>query len=340
MDRYHRQQILLGEEAQRQLREAHVLVVGCGALGCVSADLLVRAGVGKVTLVDRDLVELTNLQRQTLYEEADVGQPKAARAAARLQRVNTDVDVHAQVVDLAAANVERIAGIGTERQVDVIVDGTDNFQIRYVLNDLSVKHAVAYVYAGAVATRAMLMVITPESACLRCVFEHPPAPGTQPTCDTAGVLAGATAAIAARQAVEAMKTITGGPVETGLVEMDVWEGRTRRLDIGARRPACPCCGQHQFEFLDGHRDGDAATLCGRNAVQIGATGQVDLEALAARLQAHGAFSVDRYMLRGKLHEPVAGEVMGLTVFHDGRAIVEGTTETGVARGVYARYIGV
>jgi adenylyltransferase/sulfurtransferase len=342
MNRYHRQQILIGDDAQARLASGHAVIVGCGALGCVSADLLVRAGVGRVTVVDRDLVEITNLQRQTLFAEADVGRAKADAAATRLRAVNSTVDVQAHVVDVDAGNVERICAADLELQT-VIVDATDSFETRYLLNDLSVRHEIPYVYAGAVATRAMMLVVAPGHACLRCVFEEPPEPGTQPTCDTAGVIAGATAAIAARQSVEAIKLLTGAPAERGLVEIDVWNGTTRRLEIH-RRDDCPCCAARRFEFLEGDRTTGAARLCGQDAVQIGAgdrAAPLDLEDLAARLEPHGRFGVDRYMLKGTLAAEKAadGRQLTLTVFHDGRAIVGGTHEVSVARGVYARYVG-
>jgi adenylyltransferase/sulfurtransferase len=344
VNRYHRQQILIGDDPQARLGAAHAVVVGCGALGCVSADLLARAGVGRLTIVDRDVVEITNLQRQTLYCETDVGRAKADAAATRVRAVNSSVDVRAEVIDVDAANVERVCGAGSGMPT-VLVDGTDSFETRYLLNDVSVKHDIPYVYAGAVATRAMMMVVAPplDTACLRCVFADPPAPGTPPTCATAGVLAGATAAIAARQSVEAIKLLTAGPIERGLVEIDVWTGTARRLEIH-RRDDCPCCAARYFEYLQGDRNCAAARLCGQNAIQIGAgdrTAPLDLEHLASRLQPHGRFDVDRYMLKGTLdgEKALDGRQLTLTVFHDGREIVGGTHEDCVARGVYARYVG-
>jgi len=343
MSRYHRQEILIGEDGQERLRASHVVIVGCGALGCVGADLLARAGVGRLTVIDRDLVDLTNLQRQTLFEETDVGRSKAEAGAARLGRVNAEIDIRPEVVDLDAGNAERILGIAGADAPDVILDATDNFETRYLLNDLGVKHGTPYLYAGAIGTRAMTMAIVPGAPCLRCVFQEPPAPGSQPTCDTAGILAGATAAIASFQAVQAIRLLTGAGAERGLLEMDLWTGRARRLDLGEARDDCPCCALRRFEFLDADRRGDASTLCGRRAVQVGSSseGRVDLAALEARLRAHGRFVLDRFMLKGTLtsERSPEGDELSLTVFHDGRAIVEGTTERHVARGVYAKYVG-
>lgn len=335
MSRYHRQEILIGAEGQRRLGEAHVLVVGCGALGCVAADLLVRAGVGQVTIVDRDVVELTNLQRQPLFLEEDVGEAKAERAALRLGAANRDVEIRAWVADLTGTNAERLAGFDQGQGPQVVVDGTDNFESRYLLNDLAIKHAVAFVYGGAVASKGMAMVVAPGTPCLRCVFPEAPGPATQPTCDTAGVLAGATAMVGARQAAEAIKVIVGGPVARGLWEADLWTNRERRIDVGQPRPDCICCAQRRFEYLDGALGAGEAVLCGQDGVQIGSgAGRVDLAALAGRLAPHGQFEVRRFLLRGTLNEGLT-----LTVFHDGRTIVGGTREIGEARRVHARYVG-
>lgn len=351
--RYHRQMLLgpVGRGGQERLGNGHAIVVGCGALGCVSGELLARAGVGRITLVDRDLVALTNLQRQVLFEERDVREhaPKADAAAQKLRRINSTIEVEGIVADANHTNIERLAGLmGEERPAaGVIVDGTDNFETRYLLNDAAVKHGVPFVYAGAVSLRGMGMTIVPGvTPCLRCVFEEPPAAGTTETCDTAGVWGPAVVVSAAIQAGEVLKVLLGDweHLSKRLVEFDLRENTHRALDVGSmRRADCPCCGRREFEFLDGRRAGDALTLCGRDAVQVSASGEgrVDLGALRERLAAHGEFSVNRFLVRGTLREErgADGRAVELTVFADGRAIVGRARDVGHARAVVARYVG-
>ena len=347
VDRYHRQKLLpgWGAEGQARLAEARVLLVGCGALGCAIADSLARAGVGHLTIVDRDVVELTNLQRQTLFTERDAadGVPKAEAARRRLSEVNSEVEVRAVVADFSSRNAEKLGSDAT-----IVLDGTDNFETRYLINDLAVKRSIPYVYGGAVATRGMAMSIVPgRTPCLRCVFEEPPPPGTAATCDTAGVLGPIIATVAAYQATEAIKLLLGQSelVAAVLMETDLWSGIHRRIDISkAKRSDCPCCALRQFEFLEGGRAGQVAALCGQNAIQIAPVGQqdLDLEALNARLLPHGKFALMASLLvRGTLSSERGenGEPISLTVFADGRAIVKGTARPETARSVYARYIG-
>lgn len=345
MDRYHRQTLLdgIGVAGQRRLLGSHAVVVGVGALGCVAADLLARAGVGRLTLIDRDVVELTNLQRQTLYTEADAreGTPKAVAAQNRLVAVNSSITIEAHVADFEHRNAERLIGAP-----DVIIDGTDNFETRYLINDLAVKLGVPYVYGGAVGTTGMGMVILPgTSPCLRCVFEEPPPPGSSPTCDTVGVLGPTAAITAAWQVGEAIKILTHNldKVSTTLLEFDQWNNQRRRLDLSSmKRDDCPCCGQRRFEFLSGERAGGAEHLCGQRAVQVSPTDgnqSLDLAALAERLGPHGEFTHSVFMVRGTLREAVDGGPCELTVFADGRAIVKGTDRPDVARSIYAKYVG-
>ena len=348
MDRYHRQTLLegIGPEGQRRLGESHAVVVGCGALGCVAGSLLARAGVGRLTLIDRDVVELTNLQRQILYDEGDArdGTPKAEAARARLAAINSEITIEAHVADFEYRNAERL--IGTP---DVIVDGTDNFETRYLLNDIAVKHTIPYVYGGAVATTGMSMVIMPgTSPCLRCVFEEPPPPGSAPTCDTVGVLGPTVMITAAWQAGEALKILTGNidKVSTTLLEFDQWNNQRRRLELASmKRGDCPCCARREFSFLDGTRGGATEHLCGIKAVQIApphSDHRVDLAALAARLAPHGEFTCNAFVVRGTLRDPVDGGERGgceLMVFADGRAIIKGTDRADVARSIYAKYVG-
>lgn len=355
--RYHRQMILpgVGEAGQRRLARARAVIVGCGALGCQAADLLARAGVGSLTLIDRDVVEWTNLQRQTLFTEADarVGEPKARAAARRLADVNSGIELLPVIADATHRNVERLAGLAGatgDAARTVLIDGTDNFQTRYLLNDVAVKHGVVYVYAGVVGVSGMAMPVVPGlGPCLRCVFEEPPPPGSTPTCDTAGVLGPAVAVVAGMQAAEVIRRIVmeeaAGPA--ALQEFEVWPGRSRRIELAAaRRGDCPCCGRRRFEFLEGGRAEDTAVLCGQRAVQVWpveaqAGGGVDLRALAARLAAHGPVAGHEYLLRARLEGERGreGAAIELTVFGDGRAVVRGTDDVSAARAIYARYVG-
>ncbi len=339
----------IGEDGQRRLLGSHAAIVGCGALGTVVAELLVRAGIGRVTLIDRDIVEWTNLQRQTLYDEADARDetPKAAAAAARLARINSAVRLVPHVADFNSGNAERLLGLNSTGEPDrlppgVLIDGTDNFETRYLLNDIAIKHGVPYVYGGAVGTRGMQMTVVPgKSACIRCVFPAAPAPGVTPTCDTAGVLAGATGIIANVQAAEAIKLLLGRTdlIAPTLLEFDLWTNHRRRLDLSsAKDPACPCCGRKQFEYLAADSAG-TTTLCGSRSVQVlppaSAASAYDLDALAQRLHPFGETASTPHLVRARLDE----EGMELTVFRDGRAIVKGTNDAGRARAIYARYVG-
>lgn len=349
LDRYHRQMLLAGIDRDGQLRLAssHVLLVGCGALGGVIAEMLTRAGVGMLTLVDRDVVELTNLQRQVLFDEADAaaGAPKAIAARRRLKAINSEVTVRAYVDDFNASNAEQfIAG------VDVILDGLDNYETRYLLNDLAVKQGVPLIHGGAVGTTGTAMTIVPGvTPCLRCIFPEIPASGSGATCDTVGVLGPLVAMIACHEASEAIKLLTGNvdAVDRTLLSIDVWGNRTHRTDLSSSRdPDCPCCARRAFDFLDGSMAASAVTLCGRNAVQInpasnGGGSVVDLAALAERLAHHGEFSHNQHLLRGTFagERGDGGDVIELTFFPTGRAIFKGTDRAEHARALYARYIG-
>lgn len=344
LSRYARQTALpgIGREGQGRLLEAHAVIVGCGTLGCVIADQLCRAGVGRLTLIDRDLVEAGNLQRQVLFDQddADARLPKAEAARARLAEVNPGVRVEAAIADLRPSNAEALVLGGPFGRPGVILDGTDNFETRFLLNDLSVKNTVPYVYAGVVGTRAMRAVFRPGlGPCLRCVFDRPPAPGSQPTCETAGVLAPAAAMIGAMQAAEAVKLLVASDaVANNLVELDAWTGAYRSVDLSrSRDPACPCCVGGRFEHLEAP-DPDAAALCGRNAVQVMPSGthRIDLEALTRTLSVVGEVSRSPFMVRAGLSEH-PGVI--LSVFRDGRAVIEGVEDPSRARALYARYIG-
>jgi len=345
-NRYHRQTLLpdIGEPGQARLAKSHAAIVGVGALGTTSAQLLARAGVGKITLVDRDVVEPTNLQRQSLYTEqhAIEGTPKAVAAERALREINSEIEIVAHSADFNHTNAAALLGLGTDAAPDVLIDGTDNLHTRYLLNDLAVREGIAYCYAGAVATEGMLFTVLPgESPCLRCLFPDLPDAGSMPTCDTAGVLGPVVSAVASLQAVEAMKLLIGRSdllVRT-LRSLDPWKGTWREVDLSsARDPACVCCGERRFEFADGSREIPGAKLCGRNAVQIMPTegvGTPDMGAVEAKLRGVGEVTASRFLLRCELRD----EPFELTLFPDGRAIVGGTQDEARARAVYAKYVG-
>jgi len=343
--RYHRQRLLpgVGDAGQRRLLESSALIVGVGALGTVVAEHLCRAGVGRLTLVDRDIVELTNLQRQTLFDTADADNstPKAIAAQRRLLQINPGVAITALVEHASARTLEAtLAASGA----GVIVDATDNFQTRYVLNDLAVKRDVPLCYGGAIGTAGMSLTIRPGvTPCLRCLFPEPPPPGAAPTCDTAGVLASVTGVIAGFQAAEALKILLGREdlCATTLREVDLWTCRLRELNIdSARDPACPCCGKRRFEHLESGLSDLSLALCGTSSIQISppqspGRSRLDLPALHARLGPHGEFRLTTHLLKGTLRE----SGLGLTVFPDARAMVHGTSDATLARTVYDRYVG-
>lgn len=337
--RYSRQVLFapIGSDGQDRLRSARVALVGCGALGSVLADTLTRAGVGLLRIIDRDFIELNNLQRQVLFDEHDLeaGLPKAEAAARKLRRINSEIEVEPVVADLNPANAEALC-----TGIHLILDGTDNLETRFLINDVAVKHAIPWIYGACIAAEGMTMPILPGSTpCLRCLWEDAPPPGMTPTCDTVGVLAPVVHAIASLQAIEALKILTGriDQVCRGLTTVDLWSGRWRRLGMGSAAAAgeCPCCRQGRYEFLTGEKGSSTTTLCGRNAVQIlpppGLC--VDFQLIASRLPASARSTASTYMLK------FAVEGLSVTLFADGRAIIQGTSEPAAARRVYARYIG-
>jgi adenylyltransferase/sulfurtransferase len=319
---------------------------------------LCRAGVGTLTLIDRDVVELTNLQRQVLFGVKDVGVPKVEAAGERLRAIDPGIVVVEEAHDLTSANAERLLGLEiadpapehklsaaprvARRAPQVIIDGTDNFETRYLLNDVAVKHGLPLVYGGVIATRGMSGTFVPGGACLRCLFEDPPAPGSSETCDTAGVFGPSVAVVGAAQAADAIKMLAGKPdtLSRTLVNFDLWTNAIRRFPIGGARPGCPCCGLRNFEFLRGEA-GDSLSLCGQDAIQISPQEKVNLDliALHARLTrvAISPPVATRFMVRVRVEGP-GGEV-DMSIFVDGRAIILGTTSPQVARTVYARYVG-
>jgi len=335
--RYSRQVLFeeIGREGQVRLMASRVALVGCGALGTVQASLLVRAGVGTLRIIDRDFVEESNLQRQILFDEADVKAllPKAVAAEKKLRAANSLVQVEGLVEDLNASTIGRLL-LG----FDLVLDATDNFDARFLLNDYCVKTGTPWVYGACVGSYGLTFPILPgETACLRCVFETAPPPGLSPTCDTAGVLGPIVGIIASLQAAEALKILTGRRerVTRKMSVIDVWEGRQSQIDLPPRDPTCPCCGKREFPYLEGRLGSDTATLCGRNAVQIRRQDglRLDLDEVAKRLGAVGKVEKNRFLLRADI------DACRLTVFADGRAIVSGTTDQALAKSIYSRYVG-
>ncbi len=322
----------LGEEGQAALLAAHAVIIGCGALGSVQAELLTRAGVGRLTIVDRDFVEESNLHRQFLFDERDAADelPKAVAAERRLSLINAGIQVRGVVADLEPGNAQDLLG-----GADLILDGTDNFETRYLINDYAVMSGTPWIYGGAIGSYGLTMPILPgRTACLRCVYPDPPS-GAQPTCETFGVLGAITALIAALQAADALKILSGqaAKVRATITTADLWNGGIREREQPVRDPNCPACGAREFSWFDGsHRS--PVSLCGRNAVQIHERARpVNLPELGGRLAALGEVRVNEFALR------FFADPYDLTIFPDGRAIVRGTTDTGVARSVYARYMG-
>jgi adenylyltransferase/sulfurtransferase len=339
LSRYARQIIFpdLGEAGQRRLLDSTIVLIGCGATGTVIANHLARSGVGRLRIVDRDFIELNNLQRQLLFDEQDMaeGLPKAEAARRKLSRINSQIAVEGIVADVTPDNIlDLLAG------ANLAMDGADNFETRFLLNDACVQLGLPWVYTGVIASYGMTMTIRPgQTACLRCLLGEMPAPGTAPTCDTAGVLAPSVSVVASIAAGEALKLLAGfGELNTGsLLNFDLLDNSLERFEV-LRRPDCPTCGRRDFEFLHAETGTRTATLCGRNAVQISVAGQpaVNLAALAERLAAagEGAVAVNPYLLRATLGG------MDVTVFPDGRAIIKGTEDESVARTIYARYVGM
>ena len=337
-DRYSRQIRFapIGEAGQQRLASARVLLVGLGALGTVAADQIVRAGVGFARLVDRDFVELSNLQRQSLFDEEDVRNnlPKAVAAQVKLRRINSSVQIESIVDDVNPANIEDYI-----EDVDLVLDALDNFETRFVINDACAKHGKPWIYTAAVGSYGLVMPVLPgKSPCLRCLLGNLPAPGTSPTCETAGVIAPITHIMASMQVAEALKFLTGnlGAEEIRLTAYDVWSHRFQRIDVGKESmAACPVCSEEKFDYLDGNPL-RTITLCGRNAVQLipGVKGDIDFAELSKSIAAFGTVQFNDFLLK------CSSPPYELTLFRDGRAIVKGTEEAGLARSVYSKMVGL
>lgn len=332
IDRYSRQVIFIGEEGQRKLASSYVVIIGCGALGTVIATSLVRAGVGRVRIIDRDFIEYHNLQRQVLFDEDDIENqlPKAIAAERHLKKVNSSIEIEGIVADVNFTNIEKFV-----QGADIILDGLDNFDTRLLINDVSLKHNIPWVYGGAISSIGMTMTIIPhETPCLRCFIVGSMERRIIQTCDTAGVISPIPYIIGALQSAEAMKLLIGaGVINRELITIDVWKGNFNRLKI-IPRPDCPAC-QGKYEFLQGKLGLKTTSLCGQNAVQVltAKAKHISLEELAAHLKPVGEVSYNEFMLRFNVddHEMV--------IFPDGRAILKNSNDESLAKGLYAKYIG-
>ena len=333
-DRYSRQVLFpgIGPQGQARLAQGRIAIVGCGATGACVSGLLARAGVGRLLIIDRDYVEPSNLQRQSLFDEADAAEslPKAVAAARKIAAFNSDVQVQAEVADLTPENIESLLA-----EADLILDATDNFETRYLINDFAVKHGKPWIYAAAVAAYAVTMNIIPgETACLACMFPAPPE-GTVETCDTAGILNSAVNLVGSIQATEAIKFLVGAKdkLRRTLLSFDVWSNEQAEIAAARPRPGCQTCEKREFIHLAGERR-PQITLCGRNSVQIHERNRpVDFAEMSARLGAHGVVKHNAFVLKF-WRDPYE-----MTLFPDGRAIIKGTDDTAVARSLYARFVG-
>ncbi len=333
-EKYSRQILFapIGPEGQERLRQAKVVIVGCGALGAAQASMLARAGVGRLRIIDRDYVEESNLQRQFLFDESDAAQrlPKAVAAEQKLRRINTDVQAEGVIADVQAANIEDLTG-----GFDLILDGTDNFETRFLLNDTAVKHRIPWIYGAVVSSYGITFTILPDhTACLSCLLPSSPV-GLQETCDTAGVIGPAVSGVSTIQASEALKILSGHEenLHGKLLSFDIWQNRLQQLTC-PRDPACLTCSKRQFRYLEGEAP-THISMCGRNSVQIHQrdSRQLNLAALKERLAQFGPVQGNAYLVQCRL------DPYEFTVFQDGRAIIKGTQDPGLARSLYARYVG-
>ncbi len=334
IDRYSRQILFpgIGKEGQERLGNSYTVIIGCGALGTIIATSLVRAGVGKVRIIDRDFIEYHNLQRQVLFDEDDIKNqlPKAVAAERHLKRVNSSVEVEGVVADVNYTNIEKLVS-----GADLILDGLDNLETRFLINDASLKYKIPWIYGGAISSLGMTMNIIPgETPCLRCVWPKIPSLGTGLTCDTAGVISPAPFIIGSLEVTEAMKILVGAEeINRNLVYIDAWEGTFDHIKISPRLD-CPACGG-RYDFLKGQFEVECNMLCGQTAVQVmnPRVDEIPLEQLAARLEPLGKVTSNQFMLNFKVddHEMV--------IFPDGRAIIRNTQDYSLARALYAKYIG-
>lgn len=336
LSRYQRQSLFygIGSEGQEKICKSRVAVFGCGALGTVIANTLARAGVGFLRLIDRDFIEKTNLQRQILFDENDIREnlPKAEAAKRHIWRINSEIEVEAAVADINHTNVEKLIS-----DVDVVMDGGDNFELRFLLNDAAVKLSKPWIYGAAVGSYGLQMTVIPGvTPCLTCVFEEPPPAGMSPTCDTAGVLSPIVNIIASYQCAEALKILSGSceRLHGDLITVDVWENSFFRSKV-RRNPECRTCGRGDFTYLSGSIGIGAVSLCGRNAVQLNqrTRQKIDFREIHERLKEITGVMFNKFMMKFEV------EGYEVTLFPDGRAIIKGTTDFNIAKVIYSRYIG-
>ncbi|NUO07933.1 MAG: ThiF family adenylyltransferase [Candidatus Brocadia sp.] len=339
-ERYARQELFygIGRQGQKLLQEKTAVLVGCGALGCTSANLLVRAGLKRLRIVDRDYIEESNLQRQSLFDEEDIHKnlPKAIAAQRKLQKVNSHIQIESVIADLNPSNIETLL-----INAHIVVDGTDNFETRFLINDYCVKNGIPWIYGACIGSTGLTMNIIPsKTPCLRCMLEEIPPFGTTGTCDTEGIIAPIASMIASVQAAEALKILTDNfdTLSKGLLKVDLWRNEIKKLQVDdiKEKANCMTCKQHQYEFLSNDAYSMTTSLCGRNAVQIlhPNGSKLDLATLASRLKKAGDVSFNSFLLRAKIDK------YELTVFPDGRSIISGTNDASVAKGLYSKYIGM
>ena len=335
-ERYSRQILFpgIGAEGQRRLAAGRVAIVGCGATGSALASLLARAGVGLLRIIDRDYVESSNLQRQSLFDEEDAAEslPKAIAATRKIAAFNSQIVVEARVADAVPGNINALL-----EGIDLILDGTDNFETRYLLNDYAIKNSLPWIYAAAVGSYGVTLNVLPQrTACLSCIFPDAPR-GMVETCETSGILNSAVNLVASIAATEAMKLLIGGEaagrLRKTLWSFDVWNNQHAEIAAATSRPGCPACGERDFVHLAGEGR-PHITMCGRNSVQIHERARpIDFSEMQRRLESHGTVRHNEFVLKF-WREPYE-----MTLFPDGRAIIKGTTDAGIARSLYARYVG-
>ncbi|MCF6158938.1 MAG: thiazole biosynthesis adenylyltransferase ThiF [wastewater metagenome] len=339
-DRYARQILFhgIGSLGQRLLMDKSVVLAGCGALGCTSANLLIRSGIKHLKIIDRDYIEETNLQRQVLFDEEDIKKnlPKAVAAQRKLQKIDSDARIEPVIGDLNPSTIESLLS-----DADIVIDGTDNFETRFLINDYCVKNEIPWIYGACIGALGLVMdIVPPKTPCLRCVLEDMPPFGTTETCDTAGIIAPIASIIASIQVTEALKILTNNldELSKGLLKIDVWRNEIKRLHVEniSKKLDCAACKQQRYEFLAKDKYSMETSLCGRNAVQIlhPDGSRLDLAKLAGRLEKIGNISFNSFLLRLKVGK------YELTVFPDGRSIISGTNDILIAKGLYAKYIGM
>lgn len=323
----------IGRAGQERLNTSRVVVVGCGALGSVGSEMLARAGVGQLTVVDRDFVEASNLQRQSLFTEQDAAEniPKAVAAERVLMSINSSIKVNGVVTDVTFENIAELC-----RDADLIFDGSDNFEVRFLMNDYSVREGIPWVYGAALGSYGISFAVVPgDTPCLRCLFNEPPALGSVETCETAGILAPVIHAVCSKQVAQAVRLLVGEKASHRILQFDIWDDEWKTVEMQAPLEGCECCSQRRFPYLDGRLGSRMTRLCGRNAVQVHSpeAGRVVLNDLADKLSQTFEVELNEYLLRFKVNEH------DISIFADGRAIIKGTDDLSVARSLYSRYVG-